>query len=317
MLAGLRPPPEIEIHLPTFRSAVEQAKLRRVSWLFHPCFAALTVDTDPLSAFVQVLIWISRNEPVVSWGITSDQYLTVWTAGGGEIIAPGRHTSASLASEDSQIPPSCVPIDLWGFSIGRQNKDMLSIQEPIGPHRRRRIVEGVSRLISALANMEQKLPRCLNWLRHATRLIVPLVRDNDGKVRSASRETALGAIFCDLAEFTHLLEAIIHETAHQHFYLTEMSLPLVQNESARYYSPLRKEFRPLRGVFLAYHALVHISSFYVAALETKLIPADHGETNLQVIQGDLDIARQSMAQGFNGLTDAGRELFCLLEKHQV
>lgn len=317
MLVGLRPPPEIEIHLSTFRSAVEQAKLRRAPWLFHPCFAALTADTDPLSAFIQVLIWISRNEPAISWSLTSDKPLTVWTPAGGKIISPGCHTSSSLVCKDSEISPSCVPIDLWGFSIGHQNKDMLSIHDSIGPDKRRRIVEGVSRLISALANMEQTLPRCLNWLQHATRVIVPLVRDSDGKVRSASRETALGAIFCDLAKSPHLLEAIIHETAHQHFYLTEMSLPLVQDENATYYSPLRKEFRPLRGVFLAYHALVHICSFYVAAIETKLIPADPCETNLRVIQRDLDIARQSMAQGFNGLSNAGREFFRLLEKHHV
>jgi len=214
-----------------------------------------------------------------------------------------------MVVDNSQANPNLVPIDLWGLSIGRWYEDMLAIKEEICPEKRAHIVTGTSRLLSAIARLERALPECFDWFRHATRLIIPLVRKKDGKVRSASRQQTLGAIFCDLAAFPDVLEAIIHETAHQHFYLTEMSLPLVGDGAAKYYSPLRKVLRPLRGVFLAYHALLHIQRFYLAAEDAKLVDSDRYE----VVQQDLDIARTSMYQGRDDLTEAGREFFSLLE----
>src|SRR5262249_11455340 len=133
---------------------------------------------------------------------------------------------------------------------------------------------------STLAKFGVRYAEILAWASSITRLIVPLRPCADGRVRSSSFREELGIVFLDLSNPIPLLESLIHESAHQHFYAFEACGALTPTDDGQptFYSPLKKTNRPLRSVFLAYHALAHIAQLYC---DLSTDPALHESDDFQ------------------------------------
>lgn len=90
------------------------------------------------------------------------------------------------------------------------------------------------------------------------------LENNDASVHKSYSDSNLpGCIFLSLANSTYALaEAIVHEFYHNELnFLLEVSPLFLDDKKAIYYSPLRKDPRPLYGLFHAVYVLSGIAQF--------------------------------------------------------
>jgi HEXXH motif-containing protein len=112
--------------------------------------------------------------------------------------------------------------------------------------------------------LRSMMPSTSAWLGAVTRVVVPLVRSQGGEFRSGSIAGIPGLVFVEMTRKQLLvLEALVHESAHLHFHIAEFNNDFIAaGHDGLYASPLRPDPRPLRGIFLALHALVYMCAFY-------------------------------------------------------
>jgi HEXXH motif-containing protein len=116
---------------------------------------------------------------------------------------------------------------------------------------------------SAVAHLETAGPAYVDW---ASRLVAQLSlvgSDNGNCLSSRSLSTRTGNVEMAVpGNDQHLAELMVHEAAHQHYYLAQLYAPLVRPEASaiRLYSAINGRYRPLDRVALAYHAIVNIYS---------------------------------------------------------
>ena len=108
------------------------------------------------------------------------------------------------------------------------------------------------------------IPAASAWIGAVTRVVVPLVRSQGAEFRSGSIAGIPGLVFVEMTRKQLLvLEALVHESAHLHFHIAEFDNDFITAaHDVRYASPLRPDPRPLRGIFLALHALIYMCAFY-------------------------------------------------------
>ncbi|MBB4305185.1 HEXXH motif-containing protein [Rhodobium orientis] len=102
------------------------------------------------------------------------------------------------------------------------------------------------------------VPEYYSWIISVIYEIVAL--DSEFGNRSGSDCTIPGVICLSLpSKIDFVVEALVHEAAHQHFYKAEKNIGLfVEKECEVFgYSPIIKKIRPISKILLAYHALVN------------------------------------------------------------
>jgi HEXXH motif-containing protein len=101
------------------------------------------------------------------------------------------------------------------------------------------------------------------WVERVIHSIVPLKMEN-GIILNSSIETRPGIVGISLPlTVLALVETLIHEAAHQHFYLLSR-LGAVEDgtDTTLYYSPIKRQERPIRYILIAYHAFANVVLFY-------------------------------------------------------
>lgn len=89
-----------------------------------------------------------------------------------------------------------------------------------------------------------------------------------GSYYTGSWESIYGLIYFDETDDIYLLlESLIHEASHQHFYMGEMIYSFSTDDKKKYYSSAVKTERPLRAILLAYHAFANVVIFYSSITE--------------------------------------------------
>jgi len=118
-----------------------------------------------------------------------------------------------------------------------------------------------------------------------------------------------GVVSCGFPVSAPLLaEALVHETSHQYFNLLHSVLPLVRPgaDAPRYYSSLKRQYRPLFLVLLAFHATANMSLLWCDLLRQGAAAGCAG-----MLQDTLRHSR-SLAAHLHGnpdLSAAGAALF--------
>lgn len=87
----------------------------------------------------------------------------------------------------------------------------------------------------------------------------------------------------------HFFSGIVHETSHHHLHALMAVDPLVLNRSERFDSPLRKDKRPMLGI---YHA-----TFVLARLSHMFARWNNAHPGNDEVMGQLVEARQRLAKG--------------------
>jgi hypothetical protein len=309
------PPAALRAAPDDLRGALLDAAGSGEGWLLHPVLTALT---DPRfqaaqAAQVRLTAWaiahladrlpddlrLEVNEPVWAWG--SDGTL---------LLEPGSYSPEGLAAIVGAMPDALVP-DPWGDSFSHRddlgdlvdhawwNKSDAEVTD--------RLAADLRALMAAEHALEETLPATSRWMRDAARVVVPLASPPSPAFRSGTMADLPGLVLVEVTnQYLLTLEALVHETAHLHFHLEEMSAPFfVPGDPHLYSSPLRVDPRPLRGIFLAYHALAHMVSFYEDWAAATGDPRC-AEALPELIAGRDDAAATLQAAEDTGLTDAGR-----------
>ena len=103
------------------------------------------------------------------------------------------------------------------------------------------------------------------------------------------------------------IEYIIHETAHQYIYHLTVFDGLCEGEGM-FKSPLRKDPRPIEGIYHATFVLARIISFYKSALgKSKYIPDDFIKSQIMTYSKKYHDGYEVIAKNAT-LTDLGKEL---------
>ena len=300
----------------SFRAAVESLiRSAPDGWyLYHPVVNYLrapgTWEAEVASSRdLQLVFWLgSHNWADAAIGLDVARDTTVWSWCGSRQLGPG-HYSVSRFRDEIATPQ--VAWDIAGLCAVGPREDMW----PHGDEAvSRDLRASLANTLAVLDEFQSGFPRIFDWAAHATRVIVPLRPRPDGRVRSGSLAEEVGTVYLDLSSPVSFLESLVHESAHQHFYLYEhLSVLVSADGTPSFYSPLKKMLRPLRGVFLAYHALACIAQLYRELLLDRAFDEASMAPALDSVLSDLEVAATGMRSGQAHLTEAGWALFEQIE----
>lgn len=318
-LSALRRRLELSCTSDSFRVAVESL-LRSAPehWcLYHPVLNYLHilgvgVDGTMSTRDLQLVFWLGSHswaDSAIELDVVNDTI--VWSCCGSQLLRRGRYSVSHFRHE---ITTPRIDWDIAGLCTAGPYPDMW----PSGDEELRILRMSLANTLAVLDDFQSGFPHIFDWAARATRTIVPLMPRPDGRIRSRSLKEEIGTVFIDLSRPVCFLESLVHESAHQHFYLYEQSSALVLADGGpELYSPLKKSLRPLRGVFLAYHALACIAQLYSELMRARAFSEASLAQSIESVRSDLEIAAISMRSSEAYLSEAGLTLFERLENRRM
>lgn len=308
--------------VPGIRQAVGSACDQEASWLLHPATAPLFTERPTPHGNLQFVLWTAANTPAVSGSIHLSSPLWAWAPDGGSLVDAGEHDLRTLAEKIHPLVGNrSVALDVWGDSIGYPYEWLYpkewgwAAAQPLAPDDEAVLKSQIVAFMRAFSGLTTHHPQCARWIANMTRVVIPLRRSRDGRFKSGSVAQVPSLIYCDLDGGDYqILESIVHETSHQYLCFAEAGTPfVVEGHDDRYSSPLRPEPRPLRGIFLAYHALAFMCAYY--ADESRVILDDSVQRELSTLRSKCADAERTLVEHSRFLTPAGQEF--LHETKQV
>jgi hypothetical protein len=164
--------------------------------------------------------------------------------------------------------------------------------------------------IESLCLVKETAPSFLPWIGRVLRYVVPVRPPPGGGITSGSSVHWPGVIELsfDCGPFA-IAEMLIHECAHQYFFLLARTGPVEDGTDPKlYYSPLKDTGRPIQMILTGYHAFANILLFYRACQTAKIRDNGYCARNEAALVPQLrqleDALRQSKA-----LTQVGQSLW--------
>ncbi|WP_169804519.1 aKG-HExxH-type peptide beta-hydroxylase [Sphingomonas pituitosa] len=295
------------------------AAAAEASWLYHPVACAV-MARPTIGRDLRLAVWAAANVGDDLGEVTLEAPEWIWGSGGGASLEPGRYALCSLAEQICAQPEEIehlVALDPWCDSVGLPlDEGMVDTPEWGWPHRQplnaedeQRLRRGLVSFMEAGARLSRHLPACADWVRQSTKVVVPLYSNGAHRFRSGSCASLPGLVFSDLeGPHEQILETLVHESAHHWLVIAEAEGPLVDpSHHASYASPLRQDLRPLRGIFLAFHACAFMTAFY----QDWFLALGAGEKQRQLqtqTRALRDDAYATLHRARSALTDLGRDL---------
>ena len=161
--------------------------------------------------------------------------------------------------------------------------------------------------------LEQNAPQYVPWIERVLHGVVVCPQQETYRLVSGSWEDVPGFVHMSSPHGgVDIAEVLVHECAHQYFYMLQRVGPVDDGSDAQlYWSPPIRKKRPLSRILMAYHALANVQLLYEAvannaansALSIKYVKAN--EPDLQAAIRALD----EPLRGNMALTALGRGLY--------
>jgi hypothetical protein len=143
------------------------------------------------------------------------------------------------------------PSDHFGFPVHRNLTD-----------------DQVLRFSAALDILKHFAPDYYRWVCCVLRYII-VIYDHDGIMRSGSLQGRCGQVhISDNPDPLSIAEMLVHESAHQYFFLLTRIDQVVEDQSKLYYSPFVQTMRPLDRILMGYHAFANVVLCYEQFAQT-------------------------------------------------
>lgn len=306
--------PALTLDSTRVKFALADAIDQRRTWLRHPCLSPLTMPyaANALGRDFQFVVWLAAHSDHELGPIQIPQPLMLWSPGGAVSIAAGEYALRQLGTiVQTNATPVPLALDVWCHTLGYPLEGSWAAEptETVVAEEQRLTAEIVDycRTIALTARL---MPPLLQWLLAATQVVIP-TRGGTGGFRSGSQANLPGLVYSDLhGGRMQILETLVHETAHNHLYVAEATGPLIDPEhTQRYYSPLRPEPRPLRGILLACHALAYICAAIRDARQSGFIDHERSAATLLDLQTRMDVAEATLLEQGRHMTAWGRRFF--------
>lgn len=298
---------------PHVRADVDQAAVRArlcaaaasgEEWLYHPCLSAITcMGSRAAERDLQLLAWVAAHGGPSDGMVYVEAGTSIWAPSGGAYLQPGKYPLSRLAAVVGAKTPWPLALDGRSLAahadIGDERPDDAGTDSDA-------IARNARLFFRTLTAAQRFLAPTVEWVTGATKVVVPLPgRSNTW--RSGSASDLPGLIWLDILGSLQILESIVHESAHQYFFLAEASGELADSShEERYPSPFRSDLRPLRSVLLAYHALAHICRMYCDAFSAGFQP-DVASSALEERLGRLRDTAHVLTGARQHLTSHGDE----------
>jgi HEXXH motif-containing protein len=180
-----------------------------------------------------------------------------------------------------------MPITLPRFDSTRRRRSGQWEPTVIGTDQQ--LAEIRVRLADAYSLLRIAAPRAASWVVQTTRTLTIANAPSKEVMVSSSDFATPGEIELSIpTEPAALAETLVHECAHQYLHLAELLGALDNGSDQRlYYSPIKRENRPIRAILVAFHAFANVALFYEAVLageaprRAKLYCILHREPNLE------------------------------------
>jgi hypothetical protein len=307
--AQWEPSRELRLDGEQIRRVIQENAAKRARWLVHPCVNAITSPKleSKLQRDFQLAVWIALSTSEALGVVTLDGPIWAWAPGGGIRLEPGAHDLAALARTlGKQEDSSPITVDPWARSMKMSFHQLWRDATPFGVEEETALKAELKLLLRALTAAEHYLADCFAWVRSRTQVVIPL-RQLSGEHSSSSSAADLpGVVFLTIHSELQAIEALVHESAHQHLFVAEAAALLVDpRHTARYKSPLRDDARPLRGVLLACHALAYMAAYYTDAKSASMSPIPSLETKIFATREKLIAARDILLANRQHLTAEG------------
>jgi hypothetical protein len=180
----------------------------------------------------------------------------------------------------------------------------------------------------AISNLETAGDDYLAWSTRLIRQLTLVSSEAGARLSSRSVSARIGNV--ELAapgNDQHLAELLVHEAAHQHYYLAQLFSPLVRAEAAglSFYSAINGLNRPLDRVALAYHAVVNIFGLLDALTRCPGPIAESSRNRMDELAFTENSLRETLTANRDKLTEFGLA-FCeamiadgldMISRHQV
>jgi hypothetical protein len=303
-----RPSPELRLDSSVFEEYIKRGAERRERWLLHPCLNSITYGREEqrIQRDFQLALWLAAHGCPSPGTVNIPEPLWAWSPDGGNEVAPGVHDLAALGAAANREWPFAIAYDIWCRSTGFPVAETCwAARPPSTPEDSDQLQHEALLFLRALTVLKSQLGGCHEWLVSVAQVAVPL-RGASGPSRSGNFKELPGLIFFNSTDEMQILEAMVHEAAHKHFFFAEVEEPLVDpSHTGTYRSPLRPEPRPLRGVFLAYHALAYMCALYADALRADMGAAERCTRELANLRPKLLDAEETMTSNRRFLTPVG------------
>jgi HEXXH motif-containing protein len=239
-------------------------------------------------------------------------------AGGANITLTEGGARASLQLDGSEAPLEATgPMRRAGIYLsspvrvlltsGATPGDSFFVEEadPFAPAELETFARDVQAAVEFVA---EYAPDYVDWVESATTVLVPC-RAPEEMMLSGSSNTLPGLIRITAqrpAETT--AEMLVHEASHQYLHAALRVAPVDDgSDSETYYSPVKKEFRPLDKILTAYHAFANVEFFYATALENGWRPSERELQATRTVSEELDMLEPPLREN-SALTTLGRAL---------
>lgn len=306
------------------------ALLGGARWIDHPVLAPICMGIDDERLDLQLIWWLADHAALdgaarAAWPRSrTDQWLL--RADGPQRVAAGQAPSPpagpqpdpSYTPDPSQAPDPLqrIALDPFWTCLGAAGMARVGVPPewswaatpPVDADERAELDRQIAGFGATMAWLAATLPDVHRWCAAVTQIVFPYRSVGPERFRSSSRTDLPGAIFLDISVPVPLLiEGLVHESAHRHLFRWEADGPLIDpGHCARYDSPLRPDPRPLRGIYLAWHALTYMVLAYGAMERVGALPPGSRElADLRDRARDAEVVLRGAAAH---LTDRGRAL---------
>jgi hypothetical protein len=156
----------------------------------------------------------------------------------------------------------------------------------------------------------QITPHYLPWIERVLHGVVVCANQEPFHLVSGSWEDVPGFVHmsCPHAAID-IADILVHESAHQYFYLLEKVGPLDDgSDDSLYYSPATRTERPLSRLLMALHAFVNVLELYEAVKVDETPDLAYVLANEPRLLADIALLDEPL-RGNPALTDLGRSLY--------
>jgi HEXXH motif-containing protein len=163
------------------------------------------------------------------------------------------------------------------------------------------------------ALLARNTPQYLPWIERVLHGIVVCPRQVEYRLVSGSFEDAPGLVHMSSPHSgVDIAEVLVHECAHQYFYMLQRVGPVDDaSDATLYWSPPIRKQRPLSRILMAYHALANVQLLFDAV---RANPANDAQVvdYVRLNEPDLQAAIEALDEPLRGnsaLTPLGRGLY--------
>lgn len=178
-----------------------------------------------------------------------------------------------------------------------------------------RAVESVDQRMQAvfadgLAMLGERVPEYVPWVTRVVHGVVVCSIEEPFHLVSGSWEDIPGLIHISSPHIAiDIAEILVHEAAHQYFYMLQRVGPLDDgSDTTLYWSPPIRMKRPLSRILMAFHALVNVLQVYAAVRAAGCADAPYIAANEPALREAIEALNRPLLRN-PALTDLGRSLY--------